>query len=115
LGKYMSNVVIGTALNYSVEHIKNFILSFRKFNSEDDIILIYNLNDVSKIQSFAENNNVKLIGFDPHDMFPGHVVSTRFLKYLDTPPQLAYNPEWSLLHNSQKYVSESLVIENKNI
>ena len=79
----MSNVVIGTALNYSVEHIKNFILSFRKFNKEDDIVLIYNLNDISRIESFAVENNIKLIGFDPHDKFPGHVVSTRFFKYLD--------------------------------
>ena len=78
----MKNVVIGTALNYSVIHIKNFILSFRKFNKDDDIILIYNLN-TPEVESFFIENNVKLVDFEPHNQFPGHVVSTRFLKYLD--------------------------------
>jgi hypothetical protein len=78
----MNNVVIGTALNYSVIHIKNFILSFRKFNKDDDIILIYNLN-TPEVKSFFIENNVKLVDFEPHNQFPAHVVSSRFLKYLD--------------------------------
>lgn len=79
----MSNVVIGTALNYSVEHIKNFILSFRKYNISDDIILIYRQNDVHAISDFIQKYNVKLVDFTPYDTLPIHVVSSRFLKYLD--------------------------------
>ena len=78
----MKNVVIGTALNYGVEHIKNFILSFRKFNKDDDIILIYNIY-TPESESFFLENNVKIIDFNPYESFPGHVVSSRFLKYLD--------------------------------
>jgi hypothetical protein len=82
----MNNVVIGTALNYSVEHIKNFVLSFRKHNTVDDIILIYNLTDVNKVNEmfdFTEKYNVKLVDFAPYDTLPIHVVSSRFLRYLD--------------------------------
>jgi hypothetical protein len=79
----MKNVVIGTALNYSVEHIKNFVLSFRKYNTVDDIILLYDLRKITEIEKFAFDNNVKLIDYEPYHTYPGHVVSVRFLKYLD--------------------------------
>lgn len=79
----MSNVIIGTALNYGVEQIKNFVMSFRKFNTVDDIILVYNLNDSHNIQKFINDYNVKLVGFEPHNQFPAHVVASRFLKYRD--------------------------------
>ena len=77
------NVIIGTAMNYGVEHIKNFIMSFRKFNNRDDIILVYNLDQASRIEKFCQEFNVKLVGFEPHNQFPAHVVTSRFLKYRD--------------------------------
>jgi hypothetical protein len=79
----MNNVVIGTALNYGVEHIKNFVLSFRKYNTVDDIILIYRKNDIAKIGDFIQKHNVKVVDFEPYDKVPIHVVASRFLKYLD--------------------------------
>jgi hypothetical protein len=77
------NVIVGTAMNYGVEHIKNFVMSFRKFNSEDDIILVYDLNQSHRIKNFCQDYNIKLVGFEPYDGFPAHVVSSRFLKYRD--------------------------------
>jgi hypothetical protein len=79
----MKNLVIAAAMNYGVEQIKNFILSFRKFNQEDDIVLIYNLSQASRIQEFVDKHNVKLIDFGSYNQFPIHVVSSRFLKYYD--------------------------------
>jgi hypothetical protein len=79
----MKNLVIAAAMNYGVEQIKNFILSFRKFNKEDDIVLIYNLNQTSTIEDFCLQHNIKLVSFEPCDRLPIHVVSSRFLKYLD--------------------------------
>lgn len=79
----MNNVVIGTAMNYGVEQIKNFVLSFRKFNSVDDIILIYNLGQKSMIEDFANQHRITLVDFAPYDKIPIHVVASRFLKYLD--------------------------------
>jgi hypothetical protein len=79
----MKNVVIGTAMGYGVPQIKNFVMSFRKFNVVDDIILVYDLNQSSRIQKFCQDYNVKLVSFEPHNQFAAHVVSSRFLKYLD--------------------------------
>ncbi len=83
LDSFDKNVVIGTAMNYGVEQIKNFVLSFRKYNRFDDIILIYNLNDASRIENFAKKYNIQLVSFEPCDKLPIHVVASRFLKYLD--------------------------------
>lgn len=79
----MKNVVIGAAMNYGVEQIKNFVLSFRKFNKDDDIILIYNLNDSHRIQKFADEYNIQLVDFGSYQQLPIHVVASRFLKYRD--------------------------------
>ena len=87
-----NNVIIGTAINYGVQEIKNFVLSFRKFNNVDDIILIYNLNQSSRIEKFCREFNVKLVGFEPYNQFPAHVVTSRFLKYRDI---LIDNPQYT--------------------
>jgi hypothetical protein len=83
LGAFENNVVIAAAMNYGVEQIKNFVLSFRRYNQLDDIILIYNLEQTHRIEKFAKKHNIKLVSFDPCDKIPMHVVSSRFLKYLD--------------------------------
>lgn len=83
LDSFDKNVIIGAAMNYGVEQIKNFVLSFRKYNQTDDIILIYNLNQISRIEDFAKKHNIKLVSFEPCDRLPIHVVASRFLKYLD--------------------------------
>jgi len=70
-------------MSYGVEQIKNFVMSFRKFNNTDDIILVYNPDQSSRIEKFCQEFNVKLVGFEPYDQFPAHVVTSRFLKYRD--------------------------------
>jgi hypothetical protein len=78
----MKNLVVSTALNYGVEQIKNFILSFRKYNQEDDIILIYKSEDLSRIESFLKQHNVQTTDF-PYANAPIHVVASRFFRYHD--------------------------------
>jgi hypothetical protein len=92
LNALTKNVVIGAAMNYGVEQIKNFVLSFRKYNRHDDIILIYNLEQSSRIEDFAKKHNITLVSFEPCDKLPIHVVASRFLKYLDIVTQ---NEEYS--------------------
>lgn len=77
------NVVIAAAMNYGVEQIKNFVLSFRKYNNVDDIVLIYNLDQAHQIEYFSKKYNIRLVSFEPYNQLPIHVVSSRFLKYLD--------------------------------
>lgn len=79
----MKNVVIGAAMNYGVEQIKNFVLSFRKYNQDDDIILIYNLNEKARIEDFAVKHNITLVDFGDYRNLSIHVVASRFIKYLD--------------------------------
>lgn len=85
------NVLIGTALNYDVEKIKNFILSFRKYNTTDDIVLIYHLEHADVIKDFAIKHNVKLTDFESYKNAPIHVVASRFFKYLDIVSQTDYD------------------------
>lgn len=109
----MKNVVIGAAMNYGVEQIKNFVLSFRKFNSADDIILIYDLNNAARIQDFADKHNIKLVGFEPHNSYPAHVVASRFLKYRDI---VRDNPQYKhfLLADVRDVFFQSDVFANLN-
>ena len=76
----MKNVLIGTALNYDVSKIKNFVLSFRKYNQEDDIILIYHPEHNHQIQDFCDQHNIQLVDFNDFKDLPAHVVASRFLK-----------------------------------
>lgn len=87
----MKNVVIGTAMNYGVNQIKNFILSFRKFNSIDDIILIVNQNQFTSLDKFSKEQNIKLVDSEPLSQIPIHVVASRFLKYREV---LDNNPNY---------------------
>lgn len=70
-------------MNYGVEQIKNFVLSFRKYNLDDDIILIYNEYDIPKIESFIAKHNVRLVSSKELEQIPIHIVASRFFKYLD--------------------------------
>jgi len=90
----MENVVIGAAMNYGVEQIKNFVLSFRKYNTEDDIILIYHEKDVSNIEKFISEHNVILASSSGLEKIPIHVVASRFFKYLDISNHLRDNTQY---------------------
>ena len=79
----MKNVIIGTALNYGVEQIKNFVLSFRKFNSVDDIILVCNSAQFQTLDDFSKKFNITLSNGEDLSSIPIHVVASRFLKYIE--------------------------------
>lgn len=87
----MKNVLIGTALNYDVSKIKNFVLSFRKYNQEDDIILIYHPEHNHLIQDFCDQHNIMLANFDEYKNAPIHVVASRFLKMLELVQRTNYD------------------------
>lgn len=76
----MKNVIIGTALNYGVEHIKNFVLSFRQYNKDAEIFLFYDMNQADRIKHFAVKHNITLVPFT--NAAPNiHVVASRFVEY----------------------------------
>lgn len=77
----MKNVIIGTALNYGVNEIKNFVLSFRKYNKDAEIFLIYDMSQIDRIELFAVKHNITLMPFT--NAAPNiHVVASRFVEYL---------------------------------
>lgn len=76
----MKNVIIGTALNYGVEHIKNFVLSFRQYNKDAEIFLFYDMNQIDRIKHFVVKHNITLVPFT--NAAPNiHVVASRFVEY----------------------------------
>lgn len=85
------NLVMGAAFNLNPRDIKRFVLSFRKFNKDDDIVLILNQDVYHGLRNFFTKNNVtpvinesyKIIDILPH--------SYRFYLYSD---YLKNNPKY---------------------
>ena len=77
------NLVMGAAFNLNPRDIKRFVLSFRKFNKDDDLVLILNHEVYQVLSDFFIKNNVtpiinesyKIIDILPH--------SYRFYLYAD--------------------------------
>lgn len=55
------NAVIGTAAGYSVDQIRNFVLSFREHNTVDRIIFITDVETKPFINEFANEHGVELV------------------------------------------------------
>ena len=58
------NVVIGTAIGYTTDQIKNFVLSFREYNRDDDVVMFIDQNSLEQSELFFEVFNIKPILFD---------------------------------------------------
>jgi hypothetical protein len=85
------NVVVGMAINYDVDHVKNFVLSFRKFNQTDDVVLFVNTNRSDQFNEFLKNNNIKTATFETYNVADTGMNNARFFKYLEYLSDVEYN------------------------
>ena len=76
------NALIGAAVGYGPEQLKNFIVSFRQVNKTDDIVLFVEEYRKQYFNSAFSNFNVTFETIDP-SQYNGPVNNTRFLKYLE--------------------------------
>ena len=81
------NLLLGAAVNYAPEQLKNYILSFRKFNSSDDIVILTDDKSKQSLEEYYSDFNVKFVVSD-------------FLKY-DMP-----------IHNSRIFISLEFLQNN---
>lgn len=58
------NVVIGAALSYTEEKMRNFILSFRQFNKQDKLVLLVDAASASNLKSFSEKYDIEFINYN---------------------------------------------------
>ena len=77
------NAVIGTALGYNIENIKNFVLSFREYNTEDDIIILANKESLNIFDDFFKIYNVKSVLFESHKFIDTAPNNSRYIGYLE--------------------------------
>jgi hypothetical protein len=77
------NIVVGLAINYDVDHVRNFVLSFRKFNQTDDVVLFVNSERSSQFDLFLKQHNIKTATFETHCVADTGMNNSRFLKYLE--------------------------------
>lgn len=77
------NLVIGAAFNLPIRDIKRFVLSFRKYNIVDDLVLIINEEIFKSLNNFFVKNNVKAIINDSHKILDIIPHSYRYYLYAD--------------------------------
>lgn len=58
------NAVIGAALSYTEEKMKNFILSFRQYNKRDKLVLLVDTVSANNLKSIAEQQDVQFINYN---------------------------------------------------
>jgi len=79
----MYNALIGTAINYEVAQIKNFVLSFRKYNKIDKLYLVTSLKRSRALENFFQNNNIDLIPFEGIEFIKTNLIVYRWIIYLE--------------------------------
>ena len=58
------NLVIGTAIGYDIDAIKNFVISFREHNTEADLVILAELGGIQRLESFFLQFDVKPLLFE---------------------------------------------------
>jgi hypothetical protein len=58
------NIVIGAALSYSEDKMRNFILSFRQYNKEDKLVLLVNDESAENLKAMAEKHSIDFIRYN---------------------------------------------------
>ena len=92
----MKNLVIGTAIGYDTDDLKNFVLSFRACNSHDDVIIFLDQESLYKSKEFLQIFNIQTQLFD----------SLKYIQAISS-TVLAFNMRfirsYELLYNTDEY------------
>jgi hypothetical protein len=75
------NVVLGAAVNLTKENIQNFVKSFRKYNSNDDLILIIKPEHEIYLEDFLKDYDVNIIFFEKNSFLNMSLMNSRFFIY----------------------------------
>ena len=84
------NLVMGTAVGYNISQVKNFVLSFRKFNMTDSIIMLVDKLTQDNLQEFFNSYYVTPVLFDAA-AYATPCNNSRYTKYLEI---LVNNPQY---------------------
>lgn len=78
-----NNALIGLAINYEIENLKNFVLSFRKYNKEDTIYLVNSCCMSYSLKKFYKDHNIIRIPFEGADLINTNIITYRWIIYLE--------------------------------
>ena len=84
------NLVMGTSIGYNISQVKNFVLSFRKFNMTDSIIMLVDKQTQDNLREFFNSYYVTSVLFDAA-AYATPCNNSRYTKYLDI---LVNNPQY---------------------
>lgn len=87
----MKNLILGLAINYGITEVKNFVLSLRKYNHDDDVVLFVGCNCSVEFKEFLESNNVKTCTYETFNCSDTRMNNARFFKYLEFLNDSQYN------------------------
>lgn len=87
----MKNLILGLAINYGITEVKNFVISLRKFNHVDDVVLFVGRNCSTEFKKFLESNNVKTCTYETFNCSDTRMNNARFFRYLEFLNDSEYN------------------------
>ena len=91
-----TNVVIGTAIGYTTDEIKNFVLSFREHNHTADMVMFLDRTSLEQSRNFLTTFNVTPLLFETLGYF-----------HMFTPRNVAFNSRfirnYEFLYTSTQY------------
>lgn len=77
------NIVLGVALGYNLDHLRNFVCSFRSFNKIDDVSLFIDPNINDDLKMFFAHHNVQILYLKNQEFADTLIHNRRFIEYLD--------------------------------
>lgn len=78
-----NNALIGLAINYEIEDLRNFVLSFRKYNKADTIYLVNSSRMSNSLKNFYYDHNIVRIPFEGADLINTNIINYRWIIYLE--------------------------------
>lgn len=79
----MKNLVLTAATSLDINEVKRFVISFRKYNTVDDLVLIVSEDDIKTFEPELKGYNVKYTLFEAYKALKTSIINSRYYKYLD--------------------------------
>lgn len=77
------NLVLGTALKFTIDKVDLFVKSFRKHNKKDRVILLVSLESPPDFFEFLKSYDIEYRFFESYHFIDTHINNSRFYKYMD--------------------------------
>ena len=79
----MKNLVLTSSIGLKSRDLKRFVSSFRKYNQEDDLVIVTSLHDSKKLKPELSSYNVKYAVFESHHAMKTSINNSRYHKYIE--------------------------------